>query len=377
MLTRLHVRNFKSLRDLEVRFGQLTVLVGPNGCGKSSVLQAVKVLRDLLLSGRNQATEAFFPAELVSRPIGTAAATASVHMQMELTPPPREVVVDASLVPEVHPSMADADVKLASLVCRSGNEEFTTNSSNPAPDWVRECFDAINLYRLDTRVMEQPAYSEEPNPVLGTSGENLAAVLDALQGTRREDFDAIEEELCKFIPGLRRVRLHRKMASVVRTVSVGSEWRQIRDGVIGHQVVLDFDFARGVAADQASEGTILLLGLLTIIGVGPGRPMTVMLDDLDRALHPRAQRQLVEHLHQLLAKCPELQIIATSHSPYLVEHLAYEEVLAMTQAPDDGRSVIAPLAEHPDAARWREEMSAGEFWSTVGERWLTEGRDPS
>lgn len=38
MLTRLHVRNFKSLRDLEVRFGQLTVLVGPHGCGKSSVL---------------------------------------------------------------------------------------------------------------------------------------------------------------------------------------------------------------------------------------------------------------------------------------------------------------------------------------------------
>lgn len=374
MLTRLHVRNFKSLRDLEVRFGQLTVLVGPNGCGKSSVLQAVKVLRDLLLSGRNQATQEWFPAELVSRPIGTAAAMESVHMRMELTPPPREVIVEASLVPDVDPM---ADVKLVSLVCRSGDEEFTNTWSGPVPDWVRECFSALNLYRLDTRVMERPAYSEEPNPVLGPSGDNLAAVLDALQGTRREAFDAIEEELCKFIPGLRRVRLHRKKTSVVREVRVGSEWRQIRDEVIGHQVVLDFDFARGVAADQVSEGTLLLLGLLTVIGVDADRPMTVMLDDLDRALHPRAQRQLVEHLHQLLAERPGLQIIATSHSPYLVEHLAYDEVLAMTQAPDDGRSVIAPLADHPDAARWREEMSAGEFWSTVGERWLIEGRNPS
>jgi predicted ATPase len=142
-------------------------------------------------------------------------------------------------------------------------------------------------------------------------------------------------------------------------------------------VVLDFDFARSVAADQVSEGTLLLLGLLTVISVDADRSMTVMLDDLDRALHPRAQRQLVEHLHELLAKRPGLQIIATSHSPYLVEHLAYEEVLAMTQAPDDGRSVIAPLADHPDAARWREEMSAGEFWSTVGEGWLIEGRAPS
>ena len=372
MLTRLHVRNFKSLRDLEVRFGQLTVLVGPNGCGKSSVLQAVKVLRDLIFASRERS---WFPVELVSRPMDTANVDDTVDMRVELASPPRAVVVDASLRPSEYPPMVD--VERTRLVCRSGSDEFTKTWSEPAPSWVRECFGALKLYRLDTRVMEQPAYSEEPNPVLGTSGENLAAVLDALQGTRREDFDAIEEELCKFIPGLRRVRLHRKLASVVRMVSIDTGWNQIRDNVIGHQVVLDFDFARSVAADQASEGTILLLGLLTIIGAAPERPMTVMLDDLDRALHPRAQRQLVEHLHQLLTKRPELQIIATSHSPYLVEHLAYEEVLAMTQAPDDGRSMVAPLAEHPDAARWREEMSAGEFWSTVGERWLLQGRAPS
>lgn len=331
------------------------------------------MLRDLIFSQLTQFEQPWFPVELMSRPIGPGSVAESVDMKLELTPPPRGVVVDASLRPSVHPPMLDT--KLSSLVCRSENDEFTKDWSVPVPDWVRECFGALELYRLDTRVMEQPAYSEEPNPVLGTSGENLAAVLDALQGMRREDFDAIEEELCKFIPGLRQVRLQRKKTSVVREVPVGSG-RHIRDEVIGHQVVLDFDFARSVAADQVSEGTLLLLGLMTVIGMGGHRPMTVMLDDLDRALHPRAQRQLVEHLHQLLAKRPELQIIATSHSPYLVEHLAYEEVLAMTQAPDDGRSVAAPLAAHPDAARWREEMSAGEFWSTVGERWLIQGREP-
>ena len=144
--------------------------------------------------------------------------------------------------------------------------------------------------------------------------------------------------------------------------------------MVGHQVVLDFEFARSVSAEQASEGTILLLGLFTVIGGEPGPPMTVMLDDLDRALHPKAQRQLVEHLHRLLDQRPELQIIATSHSPYLVEHLAYDEVLAMTQSPTDGRSLIAPLASHPDAERWRDEMSAGEFWSSVGEDWIHQAK---
>lgn len=51
MLKRLQVRDFKSLRDLEVEFGRLTVLVGANGCGKSSVLQAVEAVRNVGLGG--------------------------------------------------------------------------------------------------------------------------------------------------------------------------------------------------------------------------------------------------------------------------------------------------------------------------------------
>jgi predicted ATPase len=224
---------------------------------------------------------------------------------------------------------------------------------------VADLLKLVELYQLDKLIMERPAYSHEPNPKLGTRGQNLAVVLDAMQGERREHFEAIEQGLCQFVHGLQRVRLRRVQIPEYQNV-------------IGHQVVLDFEFARSINADQASEGTILLLGLLTVIGVESGPPMTVMLDDLDRGLHPKAQKQLVGYLHKLIETRPELQIIATSHSPYLIEHLAYEEVLAMTQSRTDGRSLIAPLAAHPEAARWRDEMSPGEFWSSMGEDWIPE-----
>jgi predicted ATPase len=44
MLTRLRVQNFKNLRDVEVYFGPLTVIAGPNGVGKSNLLDAIRFL---------------------------------------------------------------------------------------------------------------------------------------------------------------------------------------------------------------------------------------------------------------------------------------------------------------------------------------------
>lgn len=64
-------------------------------------------------------------------------------------------------------------------------------------------------------------------------------------------------------------------------------------------------------------------------------------------------------------------IIATSHSPYLLMHLQYPQIRAMTLAGARG-SLIGPLSEHPEFERWKEEMSPSEFWTVFGESWLGE-----
>src|SRR5436190_18041176 len=48
MIHRAKFQNFKALRDVEVTFdSRLTVLVGPNGSGKTSVLQGMHALSQL------------------------------------------------------------------------------------------------------------------------------------------------------------------------------------------------------------------------------------------------------------------------------------------------------------------------------------------
>jgi predicted ATPase len=47
MLLRLHVKGFKNLRDVNIRFGPLTCFVGANGVGKSNIFDAIQFLRSL------------------------------------------------------------------------------------------------------------------------------------------------------------------------------------------------------------------------------------------------------------------------------------------------------------------------------------------
>jgi predicted ATPase len=44
MLTRFHVRGFKNLADVDVRFGPFTCIAGPNGVGKSNLFDAILFL---------------------------------------------------------------------------------------------------------------------------------------------------------------------------------------------------------------------------------------------------------------------------------------------------------------------------------------------
>jgi predicted ATPase len=139
--------------------------------------------------------------------------------------------------------------------------------------------------------------------------------------------------------------------------------------VIGHQLVFDMKGGKGIPASDISDGTLLTLALLTAL-MTVDRSQLILVDDLERGLHPKAVGDLIQQLRRIQAENPELQIVASSHSPYLVGFLQAEEVL-LTSLDEDGYAAIKPLTDHPDYERWKDFMDPGEFWSTVGESWVT------
>jgi predicted ATPase len=48
LISRLQVKNYRSLADVDISFGPLNVLVGPNSAGKSSIIDVLRFVRDIV-----------------------------------------------------------------------------------------------------------------------------------------------------------------------------------------------------------------------------------------------------------------------------------------------------------------------------------------
>jgi energy-coupling factor transporter ATP-binding protein EcfA2 len=381
MIHKLTLQNFKGIESAEISFERLTVLVGPNASGKTSVLQALD-----LLSGfadpdtpRSRVIQQYGGLPAIKRGTRT---NLLVRAEGEWERKPSSLRMDLKATGQ---QLSDGPQHVLEVTGQWGDQTFEVPESIrhgvlvgksyradlPAIlfDWNTGIF-----LRLEAQRLAEPSYAESVEPRIDTDGTGLASVLAQMALNRPEDFAELLSALRAVIPQVVRVRL--SLAEIKRqeaeTLRINEEpvTRHVTRTYSGHRILLDTKSGTGIPSEAASEGTLLVLGLLTVLMSAP-RPKLVLLDDLDRGLHPKAQRDLVAQLRTLLERDPELQIIATSHSPYLVDHLEPREVRLSTVLPD-GTIHFAALTDHPEFERWKEAMRPGEFWSTVGESWVGE-----
>jgi hypothetical protein len=65
----------------------------------------------------------------------------------------------------------------------------------------------------------------------------------------------------------------------------------------------------------------------------------VLIDEIESSLHPRAQRRLLRDL-ATVARQLDLQVVLTTHSPYVLEELPPEARVCILQTPVGGREVV-------------------------------------
>jgi predicted ATPase len=322
MIESLSIRNFKVLREVDFDLRPLTVIVGPNASGKSSILQAIELISAWHNEGPSPATRRFMEPGLRSRnSAGPTRITCAVRLKglksfFDLDLPPKK----------------------------------------PAPDeGVLEFGWSHTLLNLDIRKLTAPSYPKNTSLNLPSDGEGLSSILAGLRLEHPAKFAEIVNQLKIVVPNLTDIR--------VRQTQMGPE-------SIGYEILFDLRGAESIPAGAVSEGTLLALGALTALATCDS-PNVALIDDLERGLHPKALGSYIEQLRALQRQDPELQIIATSHSPYLLDYLRADEVL-LTSLDGDGYTVVKSLTAHPDYERWKQLMGPGEFWSTVGEDWITE-----
>src|SRR5438552_16849797 len=78
MIKRIKIRDFKSIRELDLEFDPVTVLVGRSGTGKSNLVQAIRFLRNLLLN-YNEAISYEFGWDRIA-PVGEKSPKTSIEV---------------------------------------------------------------------------------------------------------------------------------------------------------------------------------------------------------------------------------------------------------------------------------------------------------
>ncbi len=356
LITRVVLRDYKSIARCDVRLGPLTFLGGPNSSGKSNFLDALRFVSDALNTSLDHAlrdrggiqevrrrsgghpnhfgisldfiladgTEGVYALWIGARPQG------GYEVQSEECRLSRPEALAAGSFYEVRAgkvigtSLTTAPAAAADrlyLVNVSGFEEFRP---------VYEALTHMAFYNLSPdriRDLQAPDAGE----ILRRDGGNLASVLRRLERDSPALKSRIEEYLSKVVPSIR-----------------GFEARPVgpREAIVFRQEVAGSRQPWQFFASSMSDGTLRALGILVaLLQPGNGQAHRVPLIGIEEpeiALHPAATGVLRDILRDA---CRNTQVLVTSHSPDLLDdpEIGDEEILPVIA--EQGETRIAPLDE--------------------------------
>lgn len=354
-ITRLRLRNYRSIGTCDLPLGRLAFLVGPNGSGKSNVLDSLRFVGQALNENLDNALrDRGGVAEVRRRSTGhpnhftitlgfqadsgNIAGTYSfqvgavsgggftvsrerceaVFSTFGSSPRFYDIqkgeVVDSSEVSL--PRTTDDRLALVSL---SGSEVFRP---------VYDGLSSLEVFSPSPEVMRQPS-APDPGDLLRRDASNLPSVIERLERTDPDAKRRIEEYLRAIAPGVDSVR--RKAVARWETL----EFLQQVKGAASPWSFL---------ASSMSDGTLRALGVLVALFAGSRSALsTVGIEEPETALHPAAAGVLLDAIRDASAR---RQVLLTTHSPDLLDStsIGFDELFAVRSL--DGTTEVS----RPDGA---------------------------
>ena len=358
-ISRLRLKNYKSIAQCDVRMGPLTILVGPNGSGKSNFLDALEFLCRAIATSPNQALEEHGGLESVLRQVPETSSSFSIEVEVALPWWPASPGISASYGIEIgHPlgSLIAAEVLRESGALRGPGETFTFSVKNGRVNLVpptepfheavllepnrlflpvagtqglfAQMYTGLTLprfYHLRAESLRRPQRSSQ-RAVLRRHGEGLGDVLAALSadyGSAKARVDAYLSAIAHGTTGIeaRDVGGYR---TVVLNTSVDGE---------------SFEFG----AEAMSEGTVRSAGVLAALFQPEsldGRLPLIGIEEPEIALHPAAAGVLFDALTEA---SEHVQVIATSQSADLLDREDLDPAVIRPVAMRDGLTIIGEV----------------------------------
>lgn len=368
-LSRLTLRNFRSVKEQSVELDNPTYLVGQNGTGKSNFVDAISFIAEAMSSplsavlrrrggftkvahrhANGHSTEIGFNLKL--RDLGPAYASAEYDLVLRGRPDHRlEVVsercfVDDPRFPAGYSRKKTSDDEDGMRWDGEVDPPKLSHSTLALPmvgdSRLSPMFNFLSdmrTYRIDPAQLRQD-HDSHGDWELNADGGNVASVLHRISYASRYDFEDICELLARAVPG------------VVRVDAVE------RQGELALEFLLNLSDGEGrFDAANMSEGTLRMLGILVATHQNPP-PALLVIEEPEASIHPGALGIVLDVLR---AARHRSQVVVTTHSPEVLDAKWIKDNHLRLVSWEDGATRVDPVSQSVRTAMQEHLFHAGEL----------------
>ena len=356
-LTRVVLKNYKSIEACDVDLHSLTFLVGANGAGKSNFLDALRFVADALRTSLDHALRERGGIQEVRRRTGGHPTHFGIRLEFAVPDGPTgsyafRIGAKASGAFEVQ----HEECALSGTEALSGDIRFSVPGAAPASDRLYLPDAAAEFHPVRDALARMAFYSPNPDRIkdlqlpdageqLARDGSNLASVLDRMGKRQPEAWSKVEEYLSKIVPGVRGVEVSH----------VGP-----RETLEFRQEVPDSENPWRFLAGSMSDGTLRALAALVALFQSGSVPLAA-LEEPAATLHPAAAAVLLDALLEASAL---RQVLVTSHNADLLDSPQVKTANVLAVLAENGDTRIGPLDAVGSEALEQQLHTAGELLRT-------------
>ncbi len=395
MLKSFRLKKFKAISDSKkVKFTPLTVLIGDNGSGKSSLVEGLQTYHQIVTVGLDKAMKVWRGFEYATHPPLDSGRTVNGQstkvnpIEFELcglysSPMSKESQPSIySTLMKVNKEPSTESIFIQKEIVNYRNEKVLERNSTGVIQYINnemrfgirpdqaiisdggiyyyargltddELFDDLMGYGISFDwqfVTLNPWLMVEPRQIqltagpirLQSDGSNVAEYLHHILQWYPDAFDGILEALQYVLPYMK-------------------DLKPIITDVVGRQTYLQMseqDF--NVPGWLLSTGTIRLLALLALFR-HPEPPKLIVIEEIENGLDPRSVQLIVEEIRRV-TESGHSQVILTSHSPYLLDLFDLSHIVLVERR--DGAPSFTRPDECRDLDRWKERFGPGRLHSS-------------
>ncbi|KAF0238557.1 MAG: SMC domain [Prolixibacteraceae bacterium] len=379
MIDKITIKNFKAIQSATIKLSDLSVFVGNNGSGKSSVIEALQTLQNVLLYGlSNGFNERWFGLEHI-RNTSTPAKSADkklftndieIEIKGKLPAGKYQYKVCFNTIPNgdlylvTHESLLQNKTEIfkSEVIDEKGYTEFFLKNEPLPTNRIANnlVLSAKNLLGDNSFVQDFKNYisswqflSLEPErmyfPIrrdysstsirMKSTGENLADVFSRMQDNPNIS-DIILDKMRYVLPDLD---------------NVGREEISIQKQI--YLFLQEHNSKRRLPSWLFSSGTLRILAILAILN-SETPPSIVFIEEIENGLDPRTLNLLVEEIRSLI---PEHQFITTTHSPYFLDLVALKHIIVAERT--NGKTDYYRPDDDERLNAWKTKFSAGNLYT--------------